>query len=554
MNWEEMTDTQKAVLRELSDQSLLVFSRAMFRFQDGGQFAVNWHHHLICDELEKLETGDTQSLILNVSPGGSKTHLVSICFPARGLAREPKCRFLMVSYAADLVGVNSTQMRDTVKSEEYQQMWPTRIAGDSNDKKLWTILNARGKKAGGFRGASNGGAITGFRAGRLSQDAYYGTLILDDPNKPGDMLTDRKRFNSNQVWENIKTRYGSPRTPTALIQQRLHTQDATGVKLENMTCIEDGVWYKIWRNKNGSGKRWKQIIIPALITDDYVKALPVKYRKFVTGHLIEKDERGRFSYWPEKEELDTLLDIESSSPYLFKAQYQQDPVPLGGKVMPPTVWEYYVKATAPKFEFRFITGDCAFKAKETSDFTVFAVWGVANGKLYLIDYVRGRWESPKMRAQFLMLCATHKDEIAYPDDRFGTLRASYVEDAANGTGMIQELRYSAPIPINPYAPNRLGKWAACQDTLPFMNSEDSIGRIYLPEDMGHEMVNGHHTGGKLMDWVSEHAAFTSDDSHPHDDMCDNTFMAVSIGLRGQLIGNSDSSGVSVGGETGSHNF
>lgn len=542
MNWETLTDAKKCGIRELSEQSLLFYSRAMFRFQEGSPFFVNWHHRLICDELEAVERLETENLVINIAPGGSKTHLVSVCFPSRGFIKNRISRFLTVSYSAELVKDISTRIKDmVVDGDEFQELWPIEVARDSSEKSHWKILDERGKKSGEYKCASSGGSITGFRAGRLSQDKFYGSLILDDPNKPADMLTDKKRENSNRIWETTRTRYASPRTPTVLVQQRLHTLDATGYKLSRMKCIEDGTWYRVYQSKPGAPK-WRQIIIPALITDEYVASLPEKYRRYVTGPLYGTDEHGRYSYWPEKETLEGLLDIESTSPYMFKAQYMQDPVPLGGKIFPPSVWKYYNAVTAPKFEWRFITGDTALKAKETSDYSVFVEWGVAKGELYLIDYIRGKWESPALKVRLLSMVAKANSKDV---DRLGKLRGVWVEDAVSGVGLIADTRHVSPVPINPYKPNKLGKNASAQDTLPYLETPDSIGRVYLPEDMNDKL---------LTDWVAEHAAFTFDDSHANDDMCDNTFMGVAIGLRHEMLSGNTTEMLGASGTTGKHDF
>lgn len=537
-NWEDLTTLEKACIRELSEQSLSFYSRAMFRFQEGSPMLRNWHIELICDELELVEKRETDNLIINLPPGGGKTHLSSVCFPSRGLARNPKSRFLVVSYSNDLVKDISTRVRDLVfEGEEFQEMWALQSSKDSNEKSHWKLLDDRGKKTGEFKCASSGGSITGFRAGKLHRDKYYGALIMDDPNKPSDMLTERKREKSNEVWDTVRTRMASSVTPTVVIQQRLHDQDATGFKLSKMECIEDGKWYKVWRNKNGSGRKWKQIIIPALIDDEFVASLPEKYRNRVTGMFYGSDDKGRYSYWPEKETLEVLLDHEVSNGYLFAAQYQQDPVRLGGNLMPPSVWKWYNKSMAPKFDFRFITGDTALKAKDSSDYTVFAHFGVADGNLYLIDYIRGKWESPQMRVKLLSFIA---DGTALDKERFGILRGVWIEDAVSGVGLIAECRNASPVPINPYRPNKHGKGASCQDTLPYLDTKHSTGRVYLPEDMDQ---------AKLTVWVSEHADFTLEGAPQgkHDDTCDNTFMAVSIGLRQVTLSHVDVSGISIGG-------
>jgi len=543
LQWDELTDAQKPCIRELSNQSLLFYSRAMFRFQQADQFMVNWHHHLICDELERVARGETDNLIINMPPGGSKTHLGSICFPSWCFSQEINCRFLTVSYSADLVkNVISGPIRDVIKSEEYQDMWPVQMSTDTDAKDHWKLLNNRGKKAGEFKCASNGGSITGFRAGKLARDKFYGALILDDPNKPLDMLTNRKRENSNEILATVKSRLGSPKTPIIIIQQRLHALDATGFRCGQMTKVSDSPWLCEWKS---GGKITRQIIIPALIDDTYVKSLPEKYQRYVTGMLYDMDQYGRYSYWPEKETLQGMLEIEEQYPFMFEAQYQQNPPVIGGKVLSGESFLYCNNVTQPaEYDWTFITGDTAQKAKDTSDYTVFCAWGVKAGNLYLLDIERGKWEAPQMQVKLRMLVARTRDSYGS-----GKLRGVWVEDAASGTSLIQLMRNSLPVPINPYKPNRLGKWASCQDTLPFLQSEYSNGRVWLNEDFDAKNHNR-----KLKEWVDEMCAFTSDDSHDHDDQCDNLFMAVRIGLTAEILGGSGDAPITVGGSTGAYSF
>lgn len=537
--WEDMTPLDKVCTKELCEQSLFMFSRAMFRFGTGGPLLQNWHQQLICDELEKVYTRETQHLILNVAPGSGKTELVSVSFPAWCFAKNPKSRTLMVSYSSDLVNENSSRVRDYVQSTEYHDMFQLDIANDTSSKSLWKV-SVGDKKVGEFKGSSSGSAIMGFRAGRLTSKDFAGGLILDDPSKPADMLTEKKRAASNQVWANTASRMARSDVPYVLIMQRVHSDDATGFKLSRMKCIEDGGWYKLWQNKNGVGHVWRQVIIPALIDQEYVDSLPEKYRCKIGGALFGADDKGRFSYWPAKQSLEELLDLEYTDPFMFAAQYQQKPIRLGGDLMPETVWRYYSLATHMKFDYRFITADTALTGKKSSDPTVIACWGVFDGKLYLIDAVRGRWESPRMHNEFLEFVNKHNNQDAYPLERFGTLRAAHVERAASGFGLVQQLANESAVPLVYYAPNPDGKVSACFDTLPFLQTEHSIGRVYLPEDMESSLL-GH--------WVYEHAEFTTDDSHDHDDCCDNTFMAVTIGLRReQLQGNGSNEWVGVFGD------
>lgn len=532
--WEEFSDGEKLMCKVLCEEDLLFFCRAFYRFSEGSKFLVNFHHHLICDELEAIESGEIQNLVINMPPGGSKTHIGSICFPARGMSKEIKARFLEASYSDELVQHNSSQVRDLVLSEEFQTMWPTKIASDSSSKKHWNLIDHRGKRSGAFKAASTGGPITGFRAGKLQQDKYYGTLILDDPNKPTDMLSDKRRKNSNEVINNtVKSRRGSHKTPIVIIQQRLHPEDATGFVLKGKRCIKDAGWYKIWETPNNPGApTWKQIILPALIDDAYVALLPEKYAKYV-NMFGERDDKGRYSYWAEKEALGDLLEMEATSPYVFAAQYQQKPMKLGGTIFKEEWWQYYNRANTPRFEWRFIIGDTAQKINEWNDFSVFSCWGVSEGKIYLIDRIRGKWEAHVLRAQFIAFVSKHNNADAYDKERYGKIRAAYVEDKVSGTGLIQEVRHALPVPVLPKKVS-VDKFQRAGDATPSIES----GRVVLPED-----------ADWIVEWVSEHTAFTIDDSHDNDDCVDNTMHATDIGIRGEML-TSQSGSVGVGGSTG----
>lgn len=77
-----------------------------------------------------------------------------------------------------------------------------------------------------------------------------------------------------------------------MIMQRLHTEDPTNFVMTG----------------NLPGE-WTQISIPALIDDAYIGTLPEHIQKLVPRDA-ERDEKGRQSYWPKKESLQSLLQLE----------------------------------------------------------------------------------------------------------------------------------------------------------------------------------------------------------------------------------------------------
>ena len=77
------------------------------------------------------------------------------------------------------------------------------------------------------------------------------------------------------------------------------------------------------------------------IDDDYINQLPENIQWKIPRD-VERDELGRQSYWPLKESLQSLLQLEKGgqdkdgatvSRYTFASQYQQAPKKLGGDLV-----------------------------------------------------------------------------------------------------------------------------------------------------------------------------------------------------------------------------
>jgi hypothetical protein len=265
----------------LCEESLLYFTRYFFKARQGAKFKINWHHEWIASELELVETGETENLVINVSPGSSKTEIAVVNFIARGLALNPRARFLHLSYSDDLASLNSQVTRDLVTSEEFQRFWPMKIRDDSKSKKRWNV-EVGDKAGGGVYATSLGGQITGFRAGHMVE-GFQGCVIIDDPLKPEEGFSRSKVEAANRkLISTVKSRRANPKTPIILIMQRIAESDPSGF-------IQSG-------NLQGN---WKHIRIPALMDTEFVKQnVPRKYWKGVDRS--EFDEHKRFYYWPYK--------------------------------------------------------------------------------------------------------------------------------------------------------------------------------------------------------------------------------------------------------------
>lgn len=485
---------QLHVARRRCEKNHLDFTRYFFHQRFAMKFRVNWHHILVANELEKVITGETENLVINVPPGSSKTELAVIAFMARGLALNPRARFLHLSGSDQLALLNSETARDIVTSDHYQAFWPLKIADDADSKKRWNI-ELNGQKAGGVYATSLGGQITGFRAGHMAE-GFQGAVIIDDPNKPEDAFNKAALNKANRkLVSTVKSRRANPKTPIIVIMQRVGENDVT-------EFIAKG-------NLDGN---WKFVKIPALITEAYVKEIAPELVPMLD--MSEKDKDGRFSYWPYKEPLEDLVKMESGqgadsdgariSRFVYASQYDQTPKSLGGNLING---KYFFRYTVlPKIKYRKFYADTAQKTKTHNDWSVIIEAGFGeDGRAYLLDMIRGKWESPELRRRVKAFWAKAQ---ARDTEKFGVLREMQVEDKVSGTDLIQTLKLPPPEGANiPVEEIQRGtdKVTRLMDALPYIET----GLVGIPEDA--PFTN---------DFVEEAEAFSADMTHKFDDQVD----------------------------------
>ena len=264
---------------------------------EGRVYELTPHQRVICDTLDRVISGEITRLIINIPPGFAKTAIAVWSFVARGLAINPRSKFLHISYSDTLVNDNSANIRAIVNSADYQQLFPyVTFQQDTKAKGLWKT-----SLGGAFRAASSGGAITGFRAGIIGSDIFSGCLLIDDPLKADDAPSETIRAYINNRWQNVfRSRLASPDTPVIVIMQRLHIDDFTAHLL------------------NKSGEDWHHLVLPVHISGNNPieiegRAIPVPYN-LPNGSL-----------WPQKFTDAQALELMSDG------QYSQCPVAPGGE-------------------------------------------------------------------------------------------------------------------------------------------------------------------------------------------------------------------------------
>jgi predicted phage terminase large subunit-like protein len=240
------------------------------------------------------------------------------------------------------------------------------------------------------------------------------------------------------------------------------------------------------------------------------------------------DESGQ-SIWPERISLKELEHMKEYDPETYFAQYMQQPSDAAFSIFKNEWWRFWINISEveKKITLKIVTADTAFKAKDSSDFTVFQCWGFegAHGA-YLLDQVRGKWEFPE-------LVKVGKDFLAkHTAPRFGIVPAkeAWVEDRASGTSLVQTLQREG-LPFREWLPPSANQQVISKEKI--LSGPDKVsrakqvtipiyaGRVYLPYPklQGFKWVEN---------FVQEHSAFSMDDSHLYDDQVDGETMALLI--------------------------
>jgi predicted phage terminase large subunit-like protein len=516
IQWEDMSPDERAVLRAAGETSPLAFMSLWFNVAQGEPMQVNWHHHYFDWAVRQMLDGTAQNVVINTPPGSTKTEFFSVHLPAYTVAKYDKIRILNTSYSKDLVNENSDRTRHLIKSAEFQECYPYEAGSDKVDN--WT-LNKNGKRTHQLFSRSSGGQIMGVRGGFISPGKYTGHIQADDWDKPDDMFSEIKRKRGHtRLVNTLRSRRGYYGTPLLCIQQRLHVEDVTAFLLKGK---EGGAGLEVHLH----------IKIPVLVDQDFIDTLPDGIRERCIKDVCHTEQiDGYWSYWPDKESVQDMIALREANPYTFASQYMQDPATLSGGIFNADDFLFYgdpevADLELPKvFEQRFITADTAQKTNNWNDWTVFAEWGVAEGKLWRLRLERDRMDAKALRQRFeAFVNACHADNCGTR----GALRHVLVEDKSSGTGLIQELDGRLPVPITA-VPRDKDKLTRALDVQP----HHAAKKVVLP-----------YGDPSNYEFVSEVAGFTADDSHRFDDQTDVMIDAIHHQFVAPYVGPKHSAGV-----------
>jgi predicted phage terminase large subunit-like protein len=421
-----MTDAR--ILEALLRTEFRAFLHKVFLTLCPGQaYVLTWYIEAIAWWLERVRRGEVRRLIINLPPRSLKSIAASVAFPAFVLGHDPSKRIVCVSYSSGLAKKHSNDFRAIIESSWYRSAFPNTRIGPYKNTETEIELTARGYRMA----TSVEGTLTG-RGGDI--------IVIDDPLKPDDALSEPKRTSANQWFTNtlLSRQDDKRKCAIVVVMQRVHIDDLTG----HLLSLSDD---------------WEVLSLPAIaLSDENVR---------ISANAIHRRKAGE-ALSPERDPLHILEELKlQMGSDAFSAQYQQMPAPPGG-AMVKRDWIAHFSELPPASErlFTLQSWDTASKGGPNNDWSVCTTWILCRKKRwYLVDVWRQRVDYPTLKANALRLAK-----------RWGARRI-LVEDAGAGTSLVQELRgqLAGIIAVKPNG-DKVSRMAVA-------SAKFEAGQVYLPE-------------------------------------------------------------------------
>lgn len=468
----------------LIESGFKVWFLYMFKLIEGRPFILEPIHNELFEYYNAIYKGEKTRCNINIPPRAGKTTMQQY-FTVFCLTVNAKSNIIYTSYSQTLLTDIANKVASILEHPAYKAMYPQQIVMEEcgtnpvddfwrdylqeNDKRNTYSSRKITTYAGGtVLFASIGSQITGYGCGVRGSKKFSGFLAIDDAQKPADSRSQILRDKVIRYYEEtLLSRLNNPDTPIVNIQQRLHIEDLSGV-------LEAKYNFDTLRKP--------------LLDDFGICQIPSQY----TSERIKELQQNN---------------------YVFSAQFQQQPIILGGQVIKRDYFRYYPTAKEYRYKRILIAADTAMKTKEYNDYSVFIAGGITNeNKLHILDLVRGKWEAPELEKQAVIFWNKFKR-----DPKTGVMcNGLYIEDKASGTGLIQSLKAKYGIPVFGVKADT-DKLTKVENILPYIEA----GNVLLPES---------ETYAFNPELLNECEAFSRDMSHIHDDQVDSLAYLVQEAL------------------------
>lgn len=456
----------------------------------------------ICDVVQAFLEAKTDKaldiLLLSLPPRHSKTFTITETLPSWFLGKNPTGNVIICGYEGTFAEGFSRRNRD--KFNRYAKDI-FRVEENPNIQGVAQWETAAG---GRCRAAGLKGGITGFGAE---------LFIIDDPIKNQEMAE------SETVLAKIHDEMGPS------VQSRIHPGGKL-IVIQTRWVENDVIGYI---QSNWSDYVWADINLPCECEDEATDPLGRKLGDSLMGdHMGDFDLPQRIrndNIWLRSKK---MLVCAGEGERVWNALYQGHPSAQNGNLFRDNWWkrycrriggvsedgcEYGARIDIADMEYTCLSVDATFKKTETSDRVAITLWGLSQKNAYLYKLINKRMGFTETVERIKRLCGE------YPG-----IDQLIIEDKANGSAIIDTLKYTDGIPpivaVNPLG----GKYSRAQAVSPFIAG----GSVYIPVDFTEserrEIEDDNHieTGYGRFLYQMSHFPFAK-----NDDMVDSMSQALS---------------------------
>jgi hypothetical protein len=182
-------------------------------------FIEGEHHKIFAKQLERVATGESKRLIVNMPPRHTKSEFASVFFPAWMMGRNPKLKIIQATHTTELATGFGRKCKALVHSPQFREVFPeVKISPESQAAGRWNTV-----EGGEYFAAGVGAAITG-RGADL--------LVIDDPHSEQDALSETS-FDACYEWYTSGPRQRlQPGGSIVIVMTRWSTKDLTAQVLK----------------------------------------------------------------------------------------------------------------------------------------------------------------------------------------------------------------------------------------------------------------------------------------------------------------------------------
>lgn len=458
-----------------------------------GYYLTNFHKFL-CDEIQEFENAECpddisfQVFLLSVPPQHGKSTTLTETLPSWLLMRDPTMKIIIAGYETTFAESFNRKNRDKFNTLASWINPDAKPNDNIQSVSLWQT-----SKGGQSRAAGLKAGITGYPAHRV---------IIDDPIKDQESATSETVISRihEQMITGVTTRI-APGGKLYVIQTRWVENDVIG-----------------WIRQNWPERIYKDINIPCECMDEATDPLHRKLGESLIGAHMGDDESKvprdmrRNNAWKESQKKAICA---AKGEVYWNSLYQGCPTAGQGSLFLPENMLTYnhqeLMLQNPQFEYICLSIDATFKEGTKNDFVAMTLWGLWRGTIYMMALVH-------KRMGFVDTLNKIREIVkVFPD-----IDQLIIEDKANGSAIIDSLKYEENVPsvvgINPEG----GKYARAQ----------AISGLFV----AHRVMFNDNLDPKDFDWYLRDdgsvivakviSQFTTFPFGQHDDIVDSTTQAL----------------------------